>query len=231
MNLPFTVYDFFGYLATGFVLLFAADYAFEFDWLHRENLPPGVIVFSTIAAYTIGHVVAQLSSYLLEHKVVRALIRSPEETLFTSEPRGWQAYVFPSFMKPFPVTTQQRVLKKAKAAGIEEPSRALFFHCHAIVKGDKTTLERLNTFLNIYGFCRNVSLASFLAGVFLVVAALWIHTGDRGPKLLWGGIAFATAIALFYRYLKFFKHFTEEVFRTYAELPGHATPDTEQAQP
>ena len=34
---------------------------------------------------------------------------------------------------------------------------------------------------------------------------------------LWAGVTIVIAIGLFYRYLKFFKHYTEEVFRDYAE--------------
>jgi len=41
---------------------------------------------------------------------------------------------------------------------------------------------------------------------------------QRGP-LLWAIVAFVAAIGMFYRYLKFFRHYTVEVFTTYAELP------------
>jgi hypothetical protein len=114
------------------------------------------------------------------------------------------------------------VLDRAKAAGIDRPGRGLFFHCHAIVKRDKSTADRLSNFLNVYGFCRNASMASLIAAAMLLYAAMrhmdWkTAAGLQTDKLLWAGVAVIVAIGLFYRYLKFFKHYTEEVFRNYAE--------------
>ena len=42
-------------------------------------------------------------------------------------------------------------------------------------------------------------------------------TGFECTKLIWAGVALVVAVGLFYRYLKFFKHYTEEVVRDYAE--------------
>jgi len=171
VKIPFSVYDFFAYLATGFVLLFATDFAFDVGWIEKEKLPPGMVVFVTIAAYVVGHIVANISSYFLEHKFLRGVLRSPEETLFAAEKKDGCARLFPIFFKPFPEETQRRVLEKARVAGIQSAGRGLFFHCHSIVKRSKSTMERLNTFLNIYGFCRNVSMACIIACVILLAGA------------------------------------------------------------
>lgn len=221
MKIPFSVYDFFAYLATGFIVLSAADYAFGLGWLQKEKLPPGMIVFLTLGAYVLGHLVANLSSYFLEHRFLRGVLKSPEETLFNETKGGW-ALLFPIFFKPFPAETQKRVLDRAVAAGIIRPGRGLFFHCHSIVKRDKSTADRLGNFLNTYGFCRNASMASLIAAAILLCAAVrhmeWkTAEGLETDKLVWAAVAIIVAIGLFYRYLKFFKHYTEEVFRDYAE--------------
>lgn len=222
MKIPFSVYDFFAFLATGFILLCSADYAFDIGWMAKEKLPPGMILFLIIGGYILGHVVANLSSFFLEHKFLRSVLKSPEETLFKKKAEGFWSYVFPIFYKPFPPEIQKRVLDRAKATGIEWSGRGLFFHCFAIVKRDKATAERLGTFLNIYGFCRNVCMASLIAAAVLLFASLrkvdWsTGTGFETDKLIWAIVAVLVAIGLFYRYLKFFKHYTEEVFRDYAE--------------
>jgi hypothetical protein len=221
VKIPFSVYDFFAFLATGFIVLCAADYSFDLGWLQKEKLPPGMIVFLTLGAYIVGHLVANLSSYFLEHKFLRGVLKSPEEILFRDTKGGWNR-LFPIFYKAFPPETQRRVLDRAKAAGIDRPGRGLFFHCHAIVKRDKSTADRLSNFLNVYGFCRNASMASLIAAAMLLYAAMrhmdWkTAAGLQTDKLLWAGVAVIVAIGLFYRYLKFFKHYTEEVFRNYAE--------------
>ncbi len=219
MKIPFSVYDFFAYLTTGFLLLCAADYAFDIGWLQKEKVPPGIIGFLIVSGYILGHFVAHLSSFFLEHKFLRGVLKSPEETLFEKQAKDFWSYIFPIFYKPFPPETQQRVMSRAAAAGIERPGRALFFHCFAIVKRDKSTAERLGTFLNVYGFCRNMSMAALIAAGILLFATFqhWSAAAIDTAKLAWAGVAIVVAIVLFYRYLKFFKHYTEEVFRDYAE--------------
>jgi hypothetical protein len=221
MKLPFSVYDFFAYLSAGFILLCAADYAFDAHWLLTEKLAPGQALLLTIVSYIAGHLIANVSSFLIEHKLVRGLLGAPEELLFQNHQIGRWSKLFPVYFKPFPPETQRRVLDKASANGITAPGRGLFFHCFAIVKRSKSTLERLNAFLSLYGFCRNVSVACLLAAGVLLFGAVF-HSGGARPEKL--GLAFLAAvgsIGLLYRYLKFFKHYTEEVFRTYAELPAH----------
>jgi hypothetical protein len=221
-RIPFSIYDFFGYLAAGFVLILSVDYAFQGGWLLRDNLGTVLSLFWLLAAYVAGHLIAGISSALLEQGLVRSILGSPEETLFHDRSNSRWRHVFPAFFRPLPKETRHRVLQKAaRLAAIEEPGRGLFFHCHPIVKRDQPTLERLNTFLNQYGFCRNLSVASFLAAIVLLVGVLWSwHIGqdNNAMRLYWAGIATVVGVGMLYRYLKFFRHYTLEVFMTYAEL-------------
>lgn len=217
MTIPFSVYDFFGYLASGFMLLCVTDYAFDGNWILRESLPPVQLAVYVVLGYILGHVVANVSSYLLEHRFLRGILVSPEETLFDEKPRegGW-ASIFPVFYKPFPAETRNRVLEKARRAGIDRAGRGLFFHCLPVVMTHEHVLGRLNTFLNLYGFCRNTSMAAMFS-VPLLIAGQIAHF--QWPKFWWTVGALCLAVGMFYRYLKFFRHYTEEVFRVYAELP------------
>jgi hypothetical protein len=223
VKLPFSVYDFFGYLASGFVLLVAADFAFDGGWLLREKFPPVLALFLVTLAYVTGHIVANISSFVLERKFLRGVLRSPEETMFGHRRSSRWASIFPGFYDPLPNETQERVLERAKrVAGIERPGRGLFFHCHPIVKREEATLVRLNTFLQLYGFCRNVCMSAFLAvpllGIGVARDAIARHVVAT-DKLLWIGVAIVAAVGMLYRYLKFFREYTAEVFRTYAETP------------
>ncbi|GAA4422347.1 hypothetical protein GCM10023155_05800 [Bremerella cremea] len=193
--------------------------------MQAEKVPPGVIIFLVVASYILGHLVAHLASFLTEHVLLRGCLGSPEEHIFKEKAEGWRAYILTNFFKPFPPETRKRVLEKARGEGIGGPGRGLFYHCFATVKRDKSTSERLASFLTVYGFCRNVSMACLLAGGVLLFAGLvdvnWktltgLHTG----KLWWALGAFIVAIGLFLRYLKYFRHYTDEVFRDYAVLPS-----------
>jgi len=221
-RIPFSVYDVFGYLASGFFLLVAVDYAFGGGSLLRQDLRPALSFFWIVVAYVSGHIVANISGFLIEKRLVRDVFGSPEEVLLAEKnARGWRQ-AFPGFFEPLPRETRERVLHRAKEkAGIVTPGRSLFLHCHAIVKRDQATLERLNTFLNLYGFCRNLSMASTMALLVLVgsvISDLLSHVPIGHGKLWWASAAVVAAIGMFYRYLKFFRHYTVEVFTTYAEF-------------
>lgn len=208
-RIPFSVYDFFGYLASGFVLIAAADRSLGRGWLLGRSLDLVSGILLVAIAYVLGHVVASLSSFLLEWKVTRERLGPPEATLFGGETGTWRARLLPGYYRPLPETTRERVLEKAREkAGIGEPNRALFLHCHSLVKREQMVLERLNSFLNLYGFCRNVSAASVLAVPVLLAGGAW----------WWALVAAVVAVAMFQRYLKFFRHYTAEVFVSYAEV-------------
>ena len=215
--IPFSIYDFFGYLASGFLLLAALDYAFNGGWVLNEDLGIVFGVFWVGVAYIAGHIVANLSSYLLEKKLVRRVLVSPEETLFQAKrTTGWPR-IFPNFYEPFPGNLQQRILSRAREkAGIDEPGRALFLHCHSIVKRDEATQVRLNSFLNLYGFSRNISMAATLA--FIVLLGDFVFGSVTDNEWVWLLAAMVAAVGMLYRYLKFFKHYTMEVLMSYPEL-------------
>ncbi len=100
------------------------------------------------------------------------------------------------------------------------PGRALFFYSFAIVRQDQATRERLETFLNLYGFCRNTCMALLLGAGLLILSVVsdsWKESGIGEP--IWWAIpgALVAAVGMFYRYLKLFREYTVEVFRSYAE--------------
>jgi hypothetical protein len=221
MNIPFSTYDFFGYLANGFVILCATEYAFFGTSLAERDWKVGHAVFYLVLAYIIGHIVANISSYLIEHLIVRERLKSPEDTLFEPQQKTWRSFFFPIFYQPFPPETQKRILEVAQKNGFDKPSRGLFLHAHGVAKQDRATLERLTSFLNLYGFCRNVTTGLIISAIILVIGALidvrrWTEIDNY--KLAWAGAALVGAVGMFYRYLKFFRHYTMEVFNSYAEL-------------
>jgi len=223
-KIPFSVYDFFGYLATGALLLLAVDFAFGGVGLLGEPLGVVMGLFWILVAYVLGHIVSHIASSLMEDVILREGLGSPEYHLFGVKKAGGWARLFPGNFRPFSQTIQDRVLAKAKRLNVPAPGDGFFAHCHTLAKGDQVTQERLNTFLNLYGFCRNMSMGLLLAVPLLLYGAFrgvdWETFGViRRDRLLWAGLALAASIGMFYRYLKFFRHYAMEVFRTYSELP------------
>lgn len=226
-KLPFNIYDFFAYLASGFIVLAAVDFAFDLGWLFKKEVGIPLIVFGVVAAYIVGHVNASLSGYFIETLVVRRLLHEPEIILFEDCPaQGWanrtRRFVFSGFYRPLTETTRSRVLSKAeKRLGDAVKGRALFFHCHPLVKQNEAASKRLEIFLNLYGFCRNVCMACVLAIPILLVGAFdeWrVYSKVSPSRYWWAAAATVCAAGMFFRYLKFFRLYTHEVFVNYAEI-------------
>lgn len=113
-RIPFTVYDFFGYLAAGFLLLASYDYAFDQKLLLHDDLSLVAGLFWTVSAYIVGHIIANFAGFLLQGQLVGRLLGPPEERLFGSNrPGGWRRF-FPGYHLPLPKKTQERVLTRAK---------------------------------------------------------------------------------------------------------------------
>jgi hypothetical protein len=223
-KLPFSIYDFFGYLSCGFLLLAAVDYTFNDGTLLRQKLDgfSAVVFFWILLIYIIGHIIANVASWLFENGMIRKVLGPSEEAVFrsTRHATGW-GRIFPGYYGPLPKEIRERVLAKAnERAGITTPGRGLFLHCHSIVKRDQVTLERLSNFINAYGFCRNVSLTAIVSALIVlipVLSALGHHLAVPRNNLLWAGLGVVVSVGMFYRYLKFFRLYTFEVFVSYAE--------------
>jgi hypothetical protein len=219
-KLPFSVYDFFAYLSSGFVLLvgLAAAFAGSNDWQETPSTVVGLLLI--VIAYSVGHVVATISGHMLEGVLVRGILGTPTVNLLRSGDAPPWARIMPGYYRALPASQRDRVLEKAKAkAGITKPGEALFYHCFATVKEREPVMARLNTFLNLYGFCRNMAVAAFLVGIALAIGMLLgsAHTGSLVPPGWWAAGSVAGAVALVYRYLKFFRHYSVEVLISYTE--------------
>jgi hypothetical protein len=80
-----------------------------------------------IVAYVTGQVIANVSGFLIESKLVAGVLERPTKPLFGAGEKKL-APLFPGYYRPLPSETQQRVLKNAQVrAGISTPSGGLFF--------------------------------------------------------------------------------------------------------
>ena len=218
-KLPFTVYDFFAYLSAGFIVLVSITAAFVGYEALQES--PGFIVavLFVIAAYVIGHVVANLSGDLIERRLVRKRLGMPTEHLLGPGTTGVGPRLFPGFYSSLPSDTQRRVFTRAAERGFAGKGEALFFHCHAVMKNDDAVQARLNTFLNLYGFCRNMTMSLIVAAGVLGVGVA-VGSADTGPDIgpgWWILAALVAAVGMLYRYLKFLRQYGVELFTSYAE--------------
>jgi hypothetical protein len=215
-QLPFSVYDFFGYLASGVVVLAGLTTAFiGYEPLQKSpSLLVGLLL--VIAAYVVGHILGNLAGDLIERRLVRNRLRPPTDILLGSHAPGRLVRaIFPGYSTPLPSGVQNQVKELAGSRSGD----TLFFHCHAVMKSDSVVQGRLETFLNLYGFCRNMAVALAIAAICLAVGLL-LNTAETGPDVApgwWLAAAVLAGLGMLYRYLKFYRQYAVELFTSYAE--------------
>ena len=212
---PFTSYDFWAYLASGFLLLFVADYVWATGLLARDEwtLVQGIVAVS--CAYVVGQLVASLSSTILERGLVAKVLGYPRNVLFGQRtPNRLVKFCLSGYYTPLPQETQKAALLKGVTAGVNGAGEALFWPAFAHARATPAVMSRLDSFLNQYGFARNIALVSFLDAAMLG----WSYNFQGGPttdgNLAW--LAFAVGLGMTLRYLKFYRHYAVEVFTAYA---------------
>lgn len=173
----------------------------------------GVVAVS--AAYAVGQLIASLSSLVFERLLVGRLLGYPRNVLFgRAKAWSWVRALMPGYFAGLPDQTKQAAIEKGKAAGISNPGEGLFWLAFANARATPAVMARLDNFLNLYGFCRNTALVA------LVDAALlyWSYQWGGGPAehLYWSWAAIAVGVGMTFRYIKFFRHYSVEVFTSYA---------------
>lgn len=212
-RLPFSVYDFFGYLSAGALLLAAVDLGF-FNAEHVADDPTvtgGILAI--LGAYIIGQLVAGMASGLLEAGLVGHVLGRPARTL-TVPAAGWRTRLFPGYFAPLAADVRPRLRDRVRAeAGGDLADEDLFWHCYRRARERPTTAGRLATFLNLYGFCRNVAVAALAATVIMAAAAMFAE--PPAGVGWWIGAGAAVTVGMTYRYLKFLRLYGVEVFTSY----------------
>lgn len=214
-KIPFTSYDFWAYLSAGFLLLFTVEQAVGTAFLARDGWTVVQGIVAVTCAYTIGHLIASMSSILFEKLLVGKFLGYPRNVLF-GQPlaRKWVRRLIPAYFAPLPEPTQMAILQKGNRAGVSAAGEALFWLAYGHARETPAVMSRLENFLNLYGFCRNIALVAFLDAAILY----WSYLQLDGPHehLVWARIALVVGLGMTLRYLKFFRHYALEVFTAFA---------------
>ena len=217
-GLPFTVYDTLAYLFSGGVIVAAADMSFGQQWLLQPQPSAALLVLLLFLAYLTGHVVAEIASNVYEHLVIGHLLGRPSSVLLgsTRRPRLLSA-VLAGYYRPLPPETVARLRSKLAAddaASADLSGEPLFLKVFARLSRDAAVKARLDTFLNLYGFARNVSFALIVAAIVLAVGrSVHARPASTWPAL----IAALLGVGLFFRFLKFYRHYSATLLSLYAE--------------
>lgn len=219
---PFTSYDFWAYLSAGFLLLFVADYVVGTELLDRDSWTVVQSIVAVSSAYAVGHLVASVSSIVFERFLIGKLLGNPRLVLF-GKPKAWKwvRAAMPGYFQTLPRETQTAALDRGSAAGVGGPGADLFWAAYANARDTPVVMERLDNFLNLYGFCRNVALVALIDGAMLYWSYRWGN--GQGVNLYFSWAAIVLGVGMTFRYLKFFRHYSVEIFTAYAHSKETST--------
>lgn len=214
-----SAYDTLGYLATGYALLFLLDYVAGCRILLNPDpsFPPlGGTAFVAVLSYVVGHVVAHFSRHLIERLIVEKRYAPRELDLFSDNSRlNW------SKVARLSDETRCRIRKRLDEKGIRTTGRDLFSRLDIIVKRSQLVADRLNGFLVLYGFCRNMTLVLGFSGVvFLGKGVHELCTSGVQSGDFWIVASLTLGVGswvMWDRYMKFYCAYTTTVFGVFAE--------------
>jgi hypothetical protein len=227
--LRFNEYELFAYVFTGLAAMLVGDVALGTQWILRTQWGVPETVAVVLAAYVVGHVVAWPAAWLLERRLVRGLLGAPCKALFCEAPQGVltgvKRFLFPDYFTPLDQAMRERVAAKVHMEGHPASSgESLFWVAFSRARRDPLTYGRMESFLKLYGFCRNIAFVGFAAAALLVGHAIWLasHAApavELVDRLWWALLALIAGVVMLYRYLKFHRLYSVEVFTEYLELP------------
>ena len=203
-KIPFNVFDFFGYLITGF--LFEVFLFFGIGLRISDILPADIYLkggLIIIFAYILGHIIAFFASLVVEGFIMKKFFGYPSENLFDNPKTNKKAY-----KKDF----QEALIKayKDKTGLGFDPHNFFKFAFHYVKESSPVTFARLGIFINLYDFLRNLCM------LFLIMA-IWsfINFFFLGWPVYLFLLFIVLSVIFYFRFLKFFNLFADEVFRSF----------------
>jgi hypothetical protein len=224
-KLALGTYETFAYLISGIAVLLASEQAFGFPQILGASLQitdvAALVLF--MSAYIIGHLNAMVSRAILEDLLVHRVLRPPSVNLVQPNRTSLLRFVFPSYYRPLAPATRERLLKKAEEHGVGTTGEPLFelVRFSPEIRTDQQVIERITAFLNHYGFSRNMSSAALMS-VLIFLLGLWLHEIEGSTRYyIYIAASAIIGVGMFYRYLKFFRQYSYEIFNCYAagEVP------------
>lgn len=194
---------------------FKMEYFFNFlTWNTDSDFKFTTILIMMLFCYVIGHIIAAISSYLIERLFNNGLLKFPSENLLDNSKRNWFQKRFKNYTRAF----DEEFIMKFKSIfalrfGSEPKNKDVFWLCFADISNRSPMgFNRVTHFVNLYGFSRNIS-GALLIYIILRILVSAISTIDVYTLIILG-FYFSGALIMTKNYLKLY-------YRQCAELYYH----------
>lgn len=226
--LRFSDYDLLAYLACGFTAMALYDTLAGTHLVMGSSWTIGDGLAAIIGAYVLGQVLASPPSLLLERGLVRGLLGRPSEVLLRPRPKtGVRALLANTIMGEYFIPLEGGLAHRVRAAAgdADAVGEGLFWRAFAAARADVSAAARLESFLRLYGFCRNFAFIAMIGAVAFAATAISgavAHAPYDAVAHDWWMAAGAgvIAIGMLQRYLKFHRLYTVEAFVAFAATAG-----------
>jgi hypothetical protein len=223
-ELPFDPYDFFGYVASGLVLVVVSQLTLGFPNVFGADLKPFDVAVTILGVYILGQIVAGPAKSFLEDLLAKKILGSPTQNLLHPTRRRIAKRIFPGYYTPLPPGIRVKLaVKIADSTSDHSDSESIFLSIRYApeVLTSETLISKLNTFRDQYGFARNVSFSLLFAALSF---ALEGHLKGSAKLTHFSAAAFGAGLFLLYRFLKFYRQYSYELFNAYAHMTEKGTP-------
>lgn len=225
-NINFWPYDIFGYFVPGLVLLYSA--------LMTNDKVQAVVPIDKFAStsgtnyvlvliwgfliYVGGHIVASLSSNILERALVNYFFKFPTDWFFFIDKekywfRRWVINLIGlDYCEPYSSEFKElfwRKYKKTFSISAKQKSDVFWLCQEWLPLAHPAAYKNAMHFLELYGLSRNTCM-SFIMIMLLPYLPGWNSTI---PSCLWMTVSLAIAYFLFSNYLKLLRRMNDMVFR------------------
>lgn len=223
----FTDYDVFAYIASGLAALVVWDIVFSTHYVLSSNWTASTGALTIAAAYIVGQILAAPSGWLVERQFVHHILYRPSVVLLSGKRLGWRKILKNTLLQDYYTPLASSVLVKVRERavaelGVEVTGETIFWCAFPAAKKDHSAYARMDGFLKLYGFCRNIAFVSLAGACFIAIDAV-LEWSCKGPtdhvvqQLNWASIALLVGLGMLHRYLKFFRLYNVEVFVSYSE--------------
>jgi hypothetical protein len=215
----FWPYDVFGYLLPGMAVL--VGLAAGNTW-GQSILGPlwrgqrvSDLAIALGLAYVVGHIVAGMSSLILEKWIVSGFLKWPTAHMFRAGKEGKVSRVLlPSYKRPYSDEFQKAFDKRFTSTfGLppKDPHDRFWLVWSFVALRHPIAYRRGTHFLELYGFSRNMSFALALIALFPFVP-WWTATTGAWE---WVSVLLVSSGFLFVNYTKLLRRLNDEVYRAF----------------
>lgn len=223
VKITFSKYDFFGILLPSIVLLISIILILPYELysglsLYLDNFAEFKLLITVILSvgiiflcYIIGLLISAISSWVIEKKIIKKLLKYPSFNLFNKTTSKWFKSYKTSYSQNF-INKFNEKFNNYFGSGFEDEEDR-FRLCFEVVKEHcPTSFGRLKTFISLYGLHRNLSITFLLIMVLYIIKACYEYSLMFTVIII---ISLLISYFNFVNFLKFFRIYADEIFRAF----------------